>query len=149
MRRIALALALLLFGLAPAGAVERILLFVSDAVVARNGDLTVTETIRVEAEGREIRRGILRDFPTIYTGNDGARVEVGFDVQSVTRDGVPEASPPSRLPTACVCASAVPIASSPTARTNTSSAIAPRGRSASSPTTTSFTGTRPAPAGRS
>jgi uncharacterized membrane protein YgcG len=90
MRRIALTLALLLFGLAPAGAVERILLFVSDATVERNGDLTVTETIRVQAEGREIRRGILRDFPTIYTGSDGARVEVGFDVQSVMRDGVPE-----------------------------------------------------------
>ena len=30
----------------------------------RNGDLLVTETIQVWAEGREIRRGILRDFPT-------------------------------------------------------------------------------------
>ena len=58
--------------------------------VERNGDLAVTETIAVQAEGKDIRRGILRDFPTIYTRRDGARVEVGFDVQSVTRDGAAE-----------------------------------------------------------
>ena len=52
---------------APAGAVERILQFISDVTVERNGDLIVTETIRVEAEGNVIRRGIFRDFPTIYT----------------------------------------------------------------------------------
>jgi uncharacterized membrane protein YgcG len=90
MRRVTIALLLLLVALAPATAAERIRLFISDAVVERTGDLSVTETIRVEAEGREIRRGILRDFPTIYTGRDGARVEVGFHVQSVARDGAPE-----------------------------------------------------------
>jgi len=89
-RPIALAAVVFLAALTPAAAVERILLFVSDAVVERNGDLSVTETIRVEAEGREIRRGILRDFPTTYTDRNGARVEVGFNVQSVTRDGSPE-----------------------------------------------------------
>ena len=73
-----------------AQAVERILQFISDVKVERNGDLLVTETIRVQAEGREIRRGILRDFPTRYTRRDGTRVEVGFDVQSVTRDGSEE-----------------------------------------------------------
>ena len=62
--RIALALVVLLAALAPAGAVERILRFVSDVTVERNGDLAVTETIAVQAEGKEIRRGILRDFPT-------------------------------------------------------------------------------------
>ena len=67
-------------------AVQRLAL----AVVERNGDLTVTETIRVQAEGREIRRGILRDFPTSYSLPDGSRVEVGFEVQSVTRNGGPE-----------------------------------------------------------
>ncbi len=74
-----------------AQAVERILQFVSDVKVERNGDLLViTETIRVQAELREIRRGILRDFPTRYARRDGTRVEVGFDVQSVTRDGEEE-----------------------------------------------------------
>ena len=76
--------------LQPAAAVERILQFISDVKVERNSDLLVTETIRVQAEGREIRRGILRDFPTRYKGRDGRRVEVGFDVLSVTRNGSPE-----------------------------------------------------------
>ncbi len=74
----------------PSHAAERIVLFISDVVVERNGDLAVTETIRVEAEGRDIRRGILRDFPTRYTRPDGSRVEVGFQVQSVTRNGAVE-----------------------------------------------------------
>jgi uncharacterized membrane protein YgcG len=90
MRRLAIALLLLFAACVPADAVERILQFISDAVVERNGELAVTETIRVEAEGRDIRRGILRDFPTRYTARDGARVEVGFHVESVTRDGAPE-----------------------------------------------------------
>jgi len=77
-------------GCAPAAAVERILQFISDVQVEKNSDLLVTETIRVQAEGHEIRRGILRDFPTRYTGRDGRRVEVGFDVLSVTRNGNPE-----------------------------------------------------------
>jgi uncharacterized membrane protein YgcG len=72
---------------AQASAVERILQFISDVKIERNSDMLVTETIRVQAEGREIRRGILRDFPTRYTGRDGRRVEVGFEVLSVTHDG--------------------------------------------------------------
>ena len=88
--RLALALLLLAAVRAPALAVERITSFISDVKVERNGDLDVTETIRVEAEGREIRRGILRDFPTRYNRPDGSNVEVGFSVVSVTRDGSPE-----------------------------------------------------------
>lgn len=83
-------LAGLLLALAPiaaAKAEERILRFVSDVAVQTNGDLLVTETIRVQAEGDEIRRGILRDFPTTYRDERGASVVVGFDVESVTRDG--------------------------------------------------------------
>ena len=90
LRRCALALALLLAASAPASAVERIIEFISDVTVQRDGDLIVTETIRVEAEGNVIRRGIFRDFPTDYTRPDGTRVEVGFHVESVTRDGSPE-----------------------------------------------------------
>src|SRR5262247_2509960 len=81
----------------PAGAVERILRFVSDVKVERNGDLIVTETIAVQAEGKDIRRGILRDFPTSYTRRDGAHVEVGFDVQFVSRDGTAESFVTERL----------------------------------------------------
>jgi uncharacterized membrane protein YgcG len=90
LRRCALALALLLVAAAPADAVERIREFISDVAVQRNGDLIVAETIRVEAEGNVIRRGIFRDFPTVYRRRDGTRVEVGFQVQSVTRNGTTE-----------------------------------------------------------
>jgi hypothetical protein len=90
LQRIALALFASLAAATPAPAVERILLFVSDAQVERNGDLTVTETIRVQAEGASIRHGIFRDFPTTYTPPNRPRVVVGFSVQSVTRDGKPE-----------------------------------------------------------
>lgn len=69
LRRCALALALLLAASAPAGAVERIIQFISDVAVQRNGDLIVVETIRVEAEGNVIRRGIFRDFPTIASSS--------------------------------------------------------------------------------
>ena len=89
-RRCALALALLLAAASPAAAVERIIQFISDVNVQRDGDLVVTETIRVEAEGNVIRRGIFRDFPTIYTRPDGSRVEVGFHLDGVTRNGSSE-----------------------------------------------------------
>jgi uncharacterized membrane protein YgcG len=73
----------------PASAVEHILRFVSDVTVERDGDLDVTETIRVKVEPfGTIKHGILRDFPTTYTRPDGTRVAVGFTVQSVTLDGV-------------------------------------------------------------
>src|SRR6516164_3165767 len=90
LRRASLALVLLLVWIAPALASERIVLFISDADVERNGDLLVTETIRVYAEGDQIKHGIFRDFPTNYTRPDGTRVRVGFDVLSVKRDGASE-----------------------------------------------------------
>ncbi len=90
LRRASLALVLLLAWLTPALANERIVLFISDAHVERNGDLLVTETIRVDAEGDQIKHGIFRDFPTTYTRPDGTRVRVGFDVLSVKRDDASE-----------------------------------------------------------
>ena len=90
LRRASFALLLLLAWLAPALANERIILFISDADVERNGDLLVTETIRVNAEGDQIKHGIFRDFPTNYTRPDGTRVRVGFDVLSVKLDGASE-----------------------------------------------------------
>ncbi len=61
--------------------------FVSDVQVNADGSLDVRETIVVRSEGREIRRGILRDFPTTYTDKRGVRVRVGFEVVDVQRDG--------------------------------------------------------------
>lgn len=88
--RIILVSAILAATHASASAVERILQFISDVQLEKNSDLLVTETIRLQAEGYEIKRGILRDFPTRYTGRDGRRAEVGFEVLSVTRNGRPE-----------------------------------------------------------
>ena len=47
---------------------ERILEYRSDIHVHENGQLTVTELIRVRAEGQNIRRGIYRDFPHSLPG---------------------------------------------------------------------------------
>jgi len=65
---------------------EFIAVFESNIDVQRDGDLLVTERILVNAEGRQIKHGILRDFPTLYRAKDGLRVEVGFDVLEVRRD---------------------------------------------------------------
>ncbi len=69
---------------------ERIVEFRSDVVVGTDGALTVTETIRVVAMGEEIKRGIIRDFPTRYTGRQGQSVNVGFKLLEVRRDGAAE-----------------------------------------------------------
>jgi uncharacterized membrane protein YgcG len=66
---------------------ERILSFQSDILIAADGSMTVEETIRMRAEGRNVRRGIFRDFPTDYTDGYGNRYVVDFEVLDVRRDG--------------------------------------------------------------
>ncbi len=87
-----LALALLtgLAAAAPARAAEQILSFHSDIAVQKDGSMTVRETIRVRAEGNQIKRGIYRDFPTDYKDRLGQRYRVGFEVTGVARDGAHE-----------------------------------------------------------
>jgi len=65
---------------------EFIAVFESNIDVQRDGDLVVTERILVNAQGRQIQHGILRDFPTLYRGRNGLRVQVGFEVLEVRRD---------------------------------------------------------------
>ena len=69
---------------------ERIHSYHSDIVVDEKGDMTVTETITVNAEGNKIRRGIYRDFPTRYKDRLGNKYNVGFSIVKVLRDGNPE-----------------------------------------------------------
>lgn len=90
MRRLFLAFFFVLAAQAPAFAQERIINFVSDVRVLANGDLDVFETITIQAEGNQFRRGIFRDFPTSYRNRNGTLVKVGFQVLEVTRDGKPE-----------------------------------------------------------
>ena len=59
----------------------------SDIAVHQDGSMTVTETIRVRAEGRNIKRGIYRDFPTRYRTKNGNDYVVDFELYDVSRDG--------------------------------------------------------------
>lgn len=62
--------------------------FHADVEVQKNGDLIVTETISVVAQGRKIIRGIFRDFPLTFIDDKGKTQKVGFKILSITRDGV-------------------------------------------------------------
>ncbi|MGI9308954.1 MAG: DUF2207 domain-containing protein, partial [Gammaproteobacteria bacterium] len=73
--------------LQPLHGAEQILRFHSDIEVAIDSTMSVTETIRVRAEGNQIRRGIYREFPTDYRDRLNNRIQVGFEVLKVTRDG--------------------------------------------------------------
>ncbi len=73
-----------------AGAEERILSFHSDVLVRADGWIEVAESIRVVAEGREIRRGIYRDFPTRYVDRRGLDYVVDFRPRSVLRNDASE-----------------------------------------------------------
>jgi hypothetical protein len=85
-----LVLPLLLGGATTVYAAELIHSFDSTVRVAKNGELTVTEAIRVEADGREIRHGIYRDFPLTFKDAGGKVREVDFKLLGVERDGKPE-----------------------------------------------------------
>jgi uncharacterized membrane protein YgcG len=69
---------------------ERILDFRSDVTVRADGSMLVTETIKVAAEGRQIKHGIYREFPTRYRRPEIGDVRVPFEVVRVERDGQPE-----------------------------------------------------------
>ena len=64
------AVAMLVGGTA-AHAEEQILSFLADVTVEKSGALLVSETIEVNAEGNEIRRGIYRDIPLRTTDENG------------------------------------------------------------------------------
>jgi len=69
---------------------ERILDFASDVSIESDGTLLVVETIVVQVEGQQIKRGIFRDFPTRYEDRRGATAVIPFEVLSVQRDGAVE-----------------------------------------------------------
>ncbi|HZH69914.1 MAG TPA: DUF2207 domain-containing protein [Flavobacteriaceae bacterium] len=69
---------------------EKILSYYTDITVKANGDLIVTEEIKVKSEGDKIKRGIYRSFPTKYKNTLGTSFNVGFEVLEVMRDNKPE-----------------------------------------------------------
>lgn len=81
----------LLAGAAPASAQsERILNFKSFITVNPDASMSVIENITVRSTRREIKRGIIRDFPTTYRDRLGNTVRVNFEVTEVLRDDQPE-----------------------------------------------------------
>jgi uncharacterized membrane protein len=69
---------------------ERILNFKSFITVNPDASLSVLENITVRSTRREIKRGIIRNFPTTYRDRWGNTVRVNFEVTEVLRDDQPE-----------------------------------------------------------
>ena len=90
MRRLTATVFFFILLLSPGLAAERITNFISEVGINVDSSIDVTETIAVNVEGDQIKRGILRDFPTRYRSRDGSEVEIGFDVVAVKRDGQSE-----------------------------------------------------------
>ncbi len=84
-----LALCLLLCATAVTAA-ELITNFDQTIALRRDGSMRVVETIAANAEGRNIQRGIFRDFPLTMTDASGREIQVDFKIVSVERDGQPE-----------------------------------------------------------
>lgn len=66
---------------------EEILSFESHIHVHEDASMSVTESITVRAENNKINRGIYRDFPTKYKGKLGNKINVGFEIIEVLRNG--------------------------------------------------------------
>lgn len=90
LRPMLLAMAWLVALALPALADEAIQSFHAAIDLAKSGRMTVTETIRVKAEGYKIKRGIYRDFPLTFVGDDGALHRVDFSVKRIERNGQEE-----------------------------------------------------------
>jgi hypothetical protein len=74
----------------PSTAREEIRSFATEVTLRTDGSVRVIETIDVNAEGIDIRRGIYRDIPVTMVGDAGAKIRIDLDVESVTRAGQPE-----------------------------------------------------------
>ena len=68
-------------------AAEQILSFTSDITVRADSVLEVVEAITVQAEGREIRRGIYRDIPLRALDENGFWATNGFEIRQILHNG--------------------------------------------------------------
>lgn len=86
------ALLLFIFFLSPFSwaQTERIVDFSATISINQDASLLVTEIITVWATGDQIKRGIVREFPTDYVDASGKRVRVDFSIVEILRDGQPE-----------------------------------------------------------
>ncbi|MBB4053302.1 putative membrane protein YgcG [Devosia subaequoris] len=88
--RLIAALALFVALAVPTLAREEIRTFASDVELLTDGSVNVLETIEVNAEGNQIRRGIYRDIPVTMIGESGNKIRITLDVEAVTRGGQSE-----------------------------------------------------------
>jgi len=87
MRKINFCTLLLLLCSAVYGQSERIINFHSDIVIDTTGIIRVTESIKVFANGDEIKRGIFRGLPLYREDKHGEKHKMNYDIISVLRDG--------------------------------------------------------------
>ncbi|QQR38119.1 DUF2207 domain-containing protein [Devosia rhizoryzae] len=88
--RLLATLAVLLALTLPTLAREEIRSFASDVTLRTDGSVAVLETIDVNAEGIDIRRGIYRDIPVTMLSASGTKIRIDLDVEAVSRAGRPE-----------------------------------------------------------
>ena len=69
---------------------ERILNFHSDIIIDTTGRVKITESITIYAEGKDIKRGLVRSIPLYRKENSGRKKKMDFTVLSVQRDGKDE-----------------------------------------------------------
>ena len=66
---------------------EKIYLFKSDIEVLVSSDLIITETIKVFANGQDVRSGIFRAIPNTYVSKQGVKFRVQYEILEILRDG--------------------------------------------------------------
>ncbi|WP_193812112.1 DUF2207 domain-containing protein [Kaistella flava (ex Peng et al. 2021)] len=65
---------------------EHILSFDSDIVISKDAETTITEKIKVYAEGINIKRGIFRSLP-LWRNVNGKKIRIKYDILSVRKNG--------------------------------------------------------------
>ena len=64
---------------------EKIYSYNSNILINKDASMIVTETIKVKALGKDIRRGIYRDFPTTYRDDLGSSIVVVMEILGLRR----------------------------------------------------------------
>ncbi len=81
----------LVFPIALVNAEEELKFFFSDIYVLEDGSIIVTEQIKVNCEGKDIKHGIYRDLPVIYKSHYGLKLDSELEILDVQIDGIKSA----------------------------------------------------------
>ncbi|MCZ2083365.1 MAG: DUF2207 domain-containing protein [Flavobacteriales bacterium] len=68
---------------------EHILAFHSDIIISKDAETTITENIKVYANGNIIKRGIFRSLP-LWRNINGKKIRIKYDILSVRKNGLKE-----------------------------------------------------------